>query len=499
MANVNPFEMPAYELPLRPVETPAALRGAGDRALPERLLRDNARWFCRLRFVVIGFLASFGLAGQVPGLFEALGFVEPGAWPFAAAATLLVGNVAFLLHLRRLSDGEVARGIRKHLWGQIIFDLLVLTVVVHFLGCLQTNAPFAYLFHIVLACIFFSRGQSLGITFLAGALLAACFVVVHLGWSSPPGLWARPTPLPGHVGAVDFISVFTVWLVVWYMASRLSELVRQRDRDLAETNRHLSTALKERADHMLTTTHELKAPFAAIHANAQLLLHGYCGGLPEPAVETVHRIATRSQRLAAKIQEMLQLANLTSDSQLPSPSVSLDLSETMRWCIERIERSAEARGIRLEADIQQVWVLGVRDHLQMLLSNLLFNAVTYSHPNGRVQVRCGPDEHGTARVTIADEGIGIDHQKLPHVFDEYYRTREAAEHNPESSGLGLAIVRRIAELHRIRLLVFSQPGMGTMVELRFPAGQPLQPTRHRHHGGIDVSSRPTTSPHTAGV
>ena len=80
---------------------------------------------------------------------------------------------------------------------------------------------------------------------------------------------------------------------------------------------------------------------------------------------------------------------------------------------------------------------------------------------------CRPDGPGQAVVSISDDGIGIPDKKLPRIFDEFYRTNEAVRHNKESSGLGLSIVRQVAELHRIGLRVTSTLGRGTTFELRF--------------------------------
>ena len=112
-------------------------------------------------------------------------------------------------------------------------------------------------------------------------------------------------------------------------------------------------------------------------------------------------------------------------------------------------------------EIEQAWVQGVEDHLKMLFSNLLANAIIYSRQGGRVRIHCVPAESGGAVVTIADHGIGIPANKLPRIFDEYYRTDEAVRHNKQSSGLGLAIVRQVAQAHGIGIRVESCPGVGT--------------------------------------
>ena len=173
----------------------------------------------------------------------------------------------------------------------------------------------------------------------------------------------------------NLVPAVGIWLTVWYLACHLSAMVHERDRELAQANRRLEAALDERAKHMLRTTHELKAPFAAIHASAQVLLDGQCGPLPEEARAFIGRIATRCRRLANEIQEMVQLANLRSESQGAIPKTPLEIAELLAWCMAQVLLLAEERRVRFEADVAGAWAWGVEDHLKMLFSNILCNAV----------------------------------------------------------------------------------------------------------------------------
>jgi signal transduction histidine kinase len=350
---------------------------------------------------------------------------------------------------------------------------LLLTVVVHYVGSLETFLPFTYLFHIVLACIFFSRRKSLVVTIVASALYIGCVWSESAGIISPSSIWADLAPqkhfesAPWQTGTNVF-SALAIWIVVWYLTSHLSTAVRDMDRRLAETNRRLVLAHQEKARHMLRTTHELKAPFAAIHANVQLLLKGYCGDLSPQVREVAERISARCRRLAMEIQEMLQLTNLSSPETVPAAAGVLDLAPVIRWCVSQVLPLAKERGVAVECDVQPALTIAVEDHIKMLFGNLLSNAVMYSHANGKVVVRCRSGADGECVATIEDHGIGIPPSKLPRVFDEYYRTEEAVHHNKESSGLGLAIVRQIAEKQRVRVTVFSALDAGTTFTLRFP-------------------------------
>jgi signal transduction histidine kinase len=349
--------------------------------------------------------------------------------------------------------------------------------VVHFLGSVETYAPFMYLVHIVLACIFFSAPLSVAVTALACALYVMCVACEHLALVPPSTIYAsvRPPLALGEL-VVVVLSAIAIWLVVWYLASRLAGRLRKREFELFHKNRRLVALQVERTRHMLRTTHELKAPFAAIAANAQLLLKGSYGALPPGAVEVVQRIAARCRRLAHEIQEMLQLANLESAHEAP-PRTELDLADIARWAVSHVGPSARERGVTVEAELARTPASVVEDHMKMLLGNIVGNAVIYSHDGGVVRLACHPEGDGGATIIVEDEGIGIARAKLPRIFDEYYRTEEAAKHNKDSTGLGLAICRHVAQAHRIGLLVESEQGRGTRLTLRFPP----QPTKK---GGV---------------
>jgi signal transduction histidine kinase len=472
----DPTSRVAYDLPLARSAPGPSASAASDAAAPwrEALLIGNMLWFLRLRWIAIAALAAFGGAGLAsPGLLRALGLRPQADWPFLAAGLLLLANLVFLGHARLIVRNPLRRWATWNLSAQIVVDLLVLTMVVHFVGSLETPTAFLYLAHVVLACIFFSRRQSLIVAAIAGALYAACIGMERLHIIETPGIYLDPLLREVLTGDPAFpwltlLSALGVYFVVWFLASHLSEIVQGQELDLAEANRRLTVAQREKTRHMLRTTHELKAPFAAIAANAQLLLKGHCGILSEQAAEVVSRIAARCRRLAVEIQEMLQLANLQSAEEQPAPA-RLDLAETVRWAVARVGAVAQERRVIVEESLAPAVVVAVEDHIKMLLANIIANAVVYSTEGGIVRVRCsGGAAHGPV-VTVEDEGIGIPAEKLPRIFDDYYRTEEAVRHNKDSTGLGLAIVRHVATSHQIRVRVESAPGRGTMVTLRFPA------------------------------
>jgi len=474
MVSHEGIQAAVYELPLSK-ERPEDFQIKGSKGpLPESLLVQNILWFCRFRWLVIATLVSYGTLGLFPGLTGYFRIRPPGAWPFITALVLTLSNLAFLLFAR--TKHSPARTM-LNLWSQIVGDLVVLTVVVYFVGSLETNIAFAYLFHIVLSCVFFSRRQSLIVTVMAIGMFATCITAEYVLKLLPSmSIFAHTSHEQDSsqvlaILTLDFFLAIGIWLVVWHLASHLSSMVRQRDFELAETNRRLMAAQEERSRHMLATTHQLKAPFAAIYSNAQLLLQGYCGNIPDEALRVIQRITARCRRLTAEIQEMLQLANLSSTSQESLPRTKIVSTELLLWCMSQVDPVARERGVVFKTDIRPVAMIGTEDHFKMLFVNLLSNAVIYSHMNGQVQVSCRRGPNSEPIVTIVDNGIGIPAHKLSHIFEEHYRTKEAVQHNKESSGLGLAIVKHVAEMYSIRIRVESRLGFGTRFELTFPSSR----------------------------
>jgi len=472
----------------KPRARPSAPAAGG---LSEDVLLANVFWFIRLRWAVVATFVMLEAVALLAGdRFLSSGLVIPSRWPWVLATVLAAVNVAYYswgLGLARASAAHTGRttGDRQgnksrlyvNLWAQIVGDLVVLTVVVHYVGSVETYIAFAYLFHIVLACIFLPAVAGLAVTGLSAGLYVGCVGLEYAGVLRATPVLADstfrrhlegvPLRLLIHVG-----SAVAIWLVVWYLVSHLAAGVRLRDEQLSLANERLLRFGREKTQHMLHTTHELKAPFAAMQSNVQLLLKGYCGELPGAAREVITKIEVRCRKLSNQVQEMLQLANLKSEEARTRPRVSCDLVQLIRRAIDGLAPAAASRNVTITCALGPTQVVGVRDQLEMLLTNVISNAVHYSFAGGSVEVRCHAGPQGGAQVVVSDQGIGIPPQKVAHVFDEYYRTNEAARHNRMSTGLGLAIVKQVAEFHGIAIHIDSEVAKGTIVTLTFPAGQP---------------------------
>ena len=175
----------------------------------EPMIIENIKWFCSFRWMVITVFIMFGLLSFSPDFFYYVSLKPFQKWPFFVAVILILGNVLFLYHILLYTRSKTPIDLKINLWSQIVFDLLILTVVVHFIGSLETTIPFAYLFHIVLACIFFSRPKSLLVTAIASLFYVVCIIFEKTGLVSAAGIYVNSS-LRENIESTPWITVHHV-------------------------------------------------------------------------------------------------------------------------------------------------------------------------------------------------------------------------------------------------------------------------------------------------
>ena len=436
------------------------------------VLLFNTHWFIKIRWIIVIIFVCAGLFSHfTSGLIQSLGFVPAVGWPYDFAVVLSVANLLFLYMARKLSDEPSHLALEAHLWLQIVFDLIMVTVLVYIVGSIDTYIPFTYLFHIILACIFFSPMQSFVVTFVSATFYSICVAVdVSGAWPDTGGiLIARPLNYYQNtsISIVYAASAILIWFVVWFFVSSLSRKLRERDRQLREANDQLTEMSKEKRQQVLRTTHDLKAPFSGIESNIQVLKLKYWDETPEPVRNMINRIHIRAQALLERIRDILIFGDLESIKTAATHIDPVDLQDILREVLDGLVERTKARNITLDLECAPITILSNRKQLIILFSNIVANAIFYSHENSRVSITVQEDAN-EGHVRISDQGIGISPESLPHIFERYYRSKEGAQFNKLSTGLGLAIVGKIAGNLKLRIKVDSEQNKGTMVTVSIP-------------------------------
>ncbi len=233
------------------------------------------------------------------------------------------------------------------------------------------------------------------------------------------------------------------------------------------TRRFLKTAEDQRSRYqqaMHFVTHEMRTPLTAIQGSSELLGRY---ALPEAKrTQMAAMINAESKRLASMIQTFLNVERLTAGQmQLQRGNFAPD--ELIAACLDRVRPLAQNKDITIDASGAPGVISGDRELLEYAVYNLLTNAIKYSPPHTRVEV-LSETVDGALRVSVKDQGIGMDRQEARRVFEKFYRTEKAERSGEMGSGVGLSIVEQIARQHGGSVRVESAPGQGSTFTLVLP-------------------------------
>ncbi|PYT10917.1 MAG: hypothetical protein DMG59_27815 [Acidobacteria bacterium] len=217
-------------------------------------------------------------------------------------------------------------------------------------------------------------------------------------------------------------------------------------------------------------SHELRTPLTAIRGQLEVAL--FTAETPEQYREAMLNALEDVEKLSSIVRALLLLSQAES-GQIVLQKAPLDLAEFAVDVVDQFQIPAEEKGVTLTAALEPHAVVPAdRTQLERLLSNLLSNALKYTPKGGSVCVRVGPaEEAGWARLVVEDTGVGIPAENLPHIFDRFYRVRNAQTNPIYGLGLGLSFVAWIAEVHGGRIEVASTVGEGSRFTVLLPSGE----------------------------
>jgi signal transduction histidine kinase/CheY-like chemotaxis protein len=249
----------------------------------------------------------------------------------------------------------------------------------------------------------------------------------------------------------------------------------------------LRRADRRKDEFLAMLAHELRNPLAAISGAVEAIDrrsengngngNGNGAAARERAVARLGEIGRRQIRhLAHMVDDLLDVSRITTNK-ITLRREPLDLRRTLESALDGTRALAEARGQTLDVQLpdQPVVVVGDSTRLEQILSNLLHNAVKYTHDGGTIRARLSLTQaEGTgtqlAQVVVTDNGRGISAQLLPNIFDLFVQGDITIDRSEGGLGLGLTLVRRLAEMHGGQVLAASPgPGQGSTFTVQLPA------------------------------
>jgi two-component system phosphate regulon sensor histidine kinase PhoR len=222
-----------------------------------------------------------------------------------------------------------------------------------------------------------------------------------------------------------------------------------------------------RRDFVANVSHELKTPITAIRGLVDTIIDDQEMPL---AVRTdfLRKAQNQAVRLSLLVTDLLTLARLESADGVVEPE-RLDAREVIGRSVANFRPAAEAGDLTLDVHLPQepVMVLGDPEALELLVNNLLDNAVKYTGAGGQVDVRLASAD-GMMQLEVADNGVGISPEHHDRIFERFYRVDQARSRELGGTGLGLSIVKHICKAHHGTISVRSTLGVGSTFAVVLP-------------------------------
>jgi len=270
---------------------------------------------------------------------------------------------------------------------------------------------------------------------------------------------ARYEVRPFSEGEIELVQTFADQAAIAIENVRLFK-------EIDDKSHLLELASRNKSEFLANMSHELRTPLNAIIGFSELLLEKLSGDLTERQAEYVHDILSSGKHQLAVINDVLDISKVEA-GRLDLERSTFSVSRTVSEAVAFVRARATQRGIALSEQLDPE--LGDIDadprKVKQVLVNLLSNAVKFTPDGGRVAVK-GSRVNDEITVAVSDTGVGIAPDDLRLIFKEFGQTASARGH--EGTGLGLALAKRLIELHGGRIWAESTPGQGSTFTIALP-------------------------------
>ncbi len=253
------------------------------------------------------------------------------------------------------------------------------------------------------------------------------------------------------------------------MRSKVALLQMQEvalSRALARSN----DAIRAKTNFLALMSHELRTPLNAIIGFSEVMKGEIFGPLGQPRYrEYTADIHAAGSHLLALINDILDLSKAEA-GKLDLHPEAVDVAELVGECVRLMRERARSSALKLTSLVppQLPELRADRLRVKQVLLNLLSNAIKFTPPGGRVEIGATMDEAGRMRLAVSDTGIGMSAEQIPLALEPFRQIDSPLSRNREGTGLGLSLVKELAEAHEAEMTIDSAQGRGTTVCIVFP-------------------------------
>lgn len=258
---------------------------------------------------------------------------------------------------------------------------------------------------------------------------------------------------------------------------RLRNEISRATRDLRRSNRELHQLDEVKNDFLSIASHQLRTPLTSIKGYLSMVLDGDAGEVTPLQRQLLEESFTSSQRMVALIEDFLNLSRMQT-GRFSIDRRPINITDVVREEVDNLRSTAETRALQLQLivgkDIPEK-ILADEGKIRQVVMNLIDNAIYYSRPEKRIQVRISRDG-ANIRYVVHDKGIGVPKAEQPRLFTRFYRARNARQQRPDGTGVGLYLAKRVVDEHGGDMIFRSVEGEGSTFGFTLPIELPEKTT-----------------------
>jgi len=426
---------------------------------PNSLRRKNL-WLVNLRWV-----SSIALAIFILALFI-FKFEE---YPYFAlidiVLILLVFNSFLLFYLKKRKP-KYLKTEEYFVLAQIIIDYVLLTVLVHFTGGIDSPFHLIYLFHIIIASVIFEKKYQPFI--IAAVAVLSLSMLVFMEYVHMLSHFSSGVKVYNMYDIILALSVFYVTIFTsTYIGVTLMTRHKKVKNLIFAQNEELEKADKEKMQFFRLVSHELKSPIIAVQSSINVVLDVMDTNLKPKAIDMLERGRKRTQQMIEILKDLVSLSYEEKEEE-HEPELVVPC-EHIPEVIDYYRPLAEEKNIQLIETVckQRKGFQLDKFIFEKIITNLISNAVRYTPKGGKVTIKTDLDDNYWY-LLISDTGIGIPEDEQGLIFKEFYRARNAKKFEVVGTGLGMSIIKKLVEQENGEISFISTEGQGSTFTVRFP-------------------------------
>jgi signal transduction histidine kinase len=459
----------------------------------ERALILRLSVYVNMRWIAIPAIA---IATVVASMVFHIGFPT---LPVYIICVVIAGYNFFLFRLTQGLKKQKSELVirRAELYGnaQVILDLVIFTVLLHFAGGMENPFIFLYIIHTSAAAIFLSRRRAYELTTLAMVMVTLLVLLEYFGVIPHVNLEGFVLPYRyqdlSRVIAVLIALItlayafdYVVTAIVGELRRRQREVVKLKDQLLEQRTMELEQSsaevvkLEEERRRFVrflsVVAHDLQSPLVATQSLLSYIVDGYTGEITDGQKDLMQRGIRRIDGLLMLITDLLDIPRIEA-GQLKREMREVSVNEMVKQATDGLDKLARQKGIVLTVELPQTSpkIYASNRRLQQVVTNLTSNAINYTR-DGMALVRV-TDGDDNVRFEVIDTGIGIPPDDMPRLFEDFFRGSNVGV---KGTGLGLSISKRIIEAHGGKIWAESpnlETGTGSKFTFILPKEQMAVP------------------------